>query len=69
MKRANLLLLAAISLSGCASMPSTPVIEHRDATKGLIERPDFRAAAQAAPQWVSDALLTITRYEAELARK
>lgn len=67
--RSKLSLLLALGLSGCASVPAKPIIEHRDATNGLIERSDFRAAAQAAPQWVSEALLTITRYEAELARK
>lgn len=65
MKQASLFLLV-LSLNGCASAPA---IEHRDATSELIHHPEFKAAAQAAPNWVGQALQTITRYEAELASK
>lgn len=64
--RAKLSLLLVLGLSGCAIAPE---VQHRDATKALIERPDFRDAAKAAPQWVGAALTTITQYEADLARK
>jgi hypothetical protein len=35
----------------------------------LIARPDFRAAAQAAPEWCRDALKTINQLESDLERK
>ncbi len=63
MKRSLLLFLA---LNGCATAPAVP---HRDASLALIEHPQFKAAAQAAPQWVERALTTITALEADLASK
>jgi hypothetical protein len=35
----------------------------------LIQRPDFPAASQAAPEWCRDALKTINRLEAEIERR
>lgn len=35
----------------------------------LINRPDFPAATQAAPEWVRDALKTINSLEYELERQ
>jgi hypothetical protein len=54
---------------GCASAPSGPATAPtRDATAALIAHREFEAAARAAPQWVSDAMSTITRLEAELRK-
>ena len=64
MKPSSLLLFLA--LNGCASAPAAP---HRDASLALIEHHQFKAAAKAAPEWVEQALTTITAYEADLARK
>lgn len=47
---------------GCSAPP------RRDATATLISRPDFPAAAKAAPDWVRAALREITALEAELQR-
>ena len=63
MKSSSLLLLLA--LNGCAA----PAVPYRDASLTLIEHAQFKAAAQAAPEWVQQALTTITAYEADLARK
>lgn len=57
------LIVAVACCAGCASAPK------RDATEALIARPDFRPAAQAAPEWVRAALREITRLESELQRK
>lgn len=61
---AKLLSLAIIAAlcAGCTTPPS------RDATATLISRPDFPAAAKAAPDWVRAALREITALEAELQR-
>lgn len=53
---------AAILLAGCAATITT-----RDATSALIGRPDFNAAATAAPAWTAAALQQITEYERQLA--
>lgn len=39
----------------------------RDATAALIRHHQFSNVAKAGPEWVNEALETITRYEAELA--
>jgi tryptophan-rich sensory protein len=66
-KLSNVLwIVGVVLLSGCASLPTAP---RRDATAALIARPDFRTAATAAPEWVREALRTITSYESELASK
>lgn len=64
------LLLLMLLLSGCQSsaglarsLPTTP----EDNTAELIADPQFKAAAQAAPEWVKKALATITRLETEKA--
>lgn len=62
LRRVVSLSLAACVLSGCASVP------RRDATAGLIARPDFASAATAAPEWVRAALREVTALEAELQR-
>lgn len=61
--RFALLLVACLFLTGCVTTP------RRDATSALITRPDFKAAVQAAPEWVSAAMREITRLEAELEAK
>jgi hypothetical protein len=63
-------LLAAISLAaGCATSSPAPTLVHRDATEALIRHPQFHDAARSAPQFVTEALQVITRYEAELATR
>ena len=52
-----------IALALCGGCTTTP---RRDATATLISRPDFPAAAKAAPGWVRAALSQITALEAEL---
>lgn len=62
-------LLAAVSLAGgCATAPAK-VPARRDATEALIRHPQFTDAAKAAPQFVTEALQVVTRYEAELATR
>lgn len=62
-------LLAAASLAaGCATTPAD-LPPRRDATEALIRHPQFTDAAKAAPQFVTEALQVITRYEAELAHR
>lgn len=63
------ILLWTLLLQGCqhfakpVHLPTTP----EDNSARLIARSDFRPAAQAAPEWVKDALRTITRLETEKA--
>lgn len=66
-----MLCAALLAVSGCASAPARlpAVPENRDATLALIRHPQFDEAVKAAPRWVSDALLQITAYEAQLARR
>lgn len=49
-----------VLLAGCQTAP------RQDNTAILIARPDFATAAQAAPAFVSECLLVITRLESEL---
>lgn len=63
MKRLSSVLAVVAILSSCAS---TSRFEKRDATRDLLYHPEFQAASKAAPKWVSEAMATITRYEAEL---
>lgn len=63
-------ILAAASLAGgCVSRPPAEQIAYRDATEALIRHPQFPDAAKAAPQFVTEALQVVTRYEAELATR
>lgn len=55
-------LVCSLLLAGCAATITT-----RDATSTLIGRPDFNAAATAAPAWTAAALQQITEYERQLA--
>jgi hypothetical protein len=57
-----LLILAALALSGCASVKL-------DNSARLMSRPDFAAARTAAPEWARDALKTINALEYELERR
>lgn len=62
-------LLAAFSVVGCASAPSR---DHCPATGNvgrLLARPDFDAAAKAAPEWARDSLKTVNSLEADLQRE
>lgn len=59
------LLWLAVVLAHCTACTTTP---RRDATATLISRPDFPAAAKAAPDWVRAALRTVTQLEADLQR-
>lgn len=70
-KRLLMLCAVALAVSGCATAPARlpAVPENRDATLALIRHPQFDEAVKAAPRWVSDALLQITAYEAQLARR
>jgi len=52
----------SLALTGCASAP----LEN---AKRLIEHPEFKAAAVAAPNFTSDALLTINRLEYEIQKR
>lgn len=54
----------ALALAGCVSTPLR--LDHADR---LIARPDFQAAAQAAPEWCRDALQTINQLELQIERK
>jgi hypothetical protein len=57
----TLALLACLLLAtSCASTKH----HTQDSTARLIARPDFKPAVQAAPEWVRDALRTITQLEA-----
>ena len=57
---------AAALLSSCALVPAPLRLDH---AQRLLDRPDFPAAAQAAPEWCRDALKTINHLEAQLERK
>jgi starvation-inducible outer membrane lipoprotein len=63
------LILAVLILSGCQSIPRGTEGLKRDATASLIRHPQFNQAAKVAPQFVSEALNTITALEAELELK
>jgi hypothetical protein len=52
-------------LSGCLTTLRT---ERSDFGAYLIEHPEFRAAAVAAPNWTEEALNEIARLERELYR-
>jgi hypothetical protein len=62
MKR--LLAVAILCLAGCATETNRPPA--RDATEVLVNRPDFKDAAKAAPDWVRAALQEITSLESKL---
>jgi hypothetical protein len=57
-------ILAALALtaSGCAHKSTVTL----DQTPRLMARPDFTAAASAAPEWTRDALKTIAQLEYEV---
>ena len=60
------MLAAVLFCAGCAGIGTAP---KRDGTAALVTRPDFPAAAKAAPEWVRAALHQITALEAELEAK
>jgi len=60
------LLLMSLLLALATSCATPRTLNNVDR---LIARPDFNAAAQAAPDWVRDALYTITDLEYELESK
>ncbi len=65
---ATMLLLILLLASACSSVPRAPLPSTpEDNSKRLLARPDFRLAALAAPEWVKEALRTITRLETEKA--
>jgi len=57
----------ALACNGCATTTET-TSPRSDATQALIDHPQFIRAVDAAPKFVSDTFLTITRLEAELDR-
>jgi hypothetical protein len=61
---AFIVIFAALALAGC----SVPPVQLNHAER-LMARPDFTAAAQAAPEWCRDALKTINLLEADLESK
>ena len=63
------LMLLSLALQSCATPARSLPTTAQDNTKRLIERADFRLAAQAAPEWTKDALRTITKLETDLANK
>ena len=64
----TLLLALALALSGCATGARTALpTRAEDNTAPLLAHPQFKAAAVAAPEFVSAALQTITRLETEKA--
>lgn len=57
-----------LALAGCVHTQTAPAPKApQDNTARLIARPDFKAAAKAAPEWVRDALHTITSLETQVA--
>ncbi|MBX3736727.1 MAG: hypothetical protein KF715_08565 [Candidatus Didemnitutus sp.] len=60
MKRACIIIACAL-LAGCASAP----VQLNNSDR-LIQHPQFKKAAQAAPEFVSEALKTINRLEHEI---
>lgn len=61
-----MMLLLTLLLIGCRTVAPLPVAA-KDNTARLLAHPEFRAAAQAAPNFTKDAFRTITRLETELA--
>jgi len=53
------LLLLTLLLAGC-------LVKRLDNAARLMDRPDFPAAVNAAPEWTRDALKTINALEEEL---
>lgn len=49
---------------GCMTAPV-----RLDNSARLVARPDFKTAAQAAPEWCRDALKTVNQLEYQLERK
>lgn len=62
-------LLAAFSCLGCASAPSRAYGQPTGNVERLLARPDFDAAAKAAPEWTRDSLKTVNGLEADLQRE
>ena len=63
-----LAILALLMLGGCQMPLRQTNSLKRDATEALIRHPQFGDAARAGPQFVSEALNTITSLEAELEK-
>lgn len=62
-------LLGAFLLAGCSSVPSRAYGQPTGNVERLLARPDFDAAAKAAPEWTRDSLKTVNGLEAELQRE
>jgi hypothetical protein len=62
------LLLSTLSVPAFVSGCIGPAVKLNNADR-LIARPDFKQAAQAAPEFVRDALKTINQLEYQLERK
>lgn len=63
-KRSSFLL--PLLLVGCATSPQPAA--KLDASESYLRHPEFKAAAQAAPNLMSDMLTQITRYEARIEK-
>lgn len=64
--RIGVMMLLLPMLGGCCNrMPRLA----SDNTLPLLNHAEFKAAAQAAPNWTSEALRTITRLETEVSNR
>lgn len=64
--RIGVMMLPLLMLGGCCTrMPRMA----SDNTLPLLNHAEFKAAAQAAPNWASEALRTITRLETEVSNR
>lgn len=61
--------LAGLGVAGCASTPSRSHGTPTGNVERLLARPDFSAAAKAAPEWTRDSLKTVNGLEADLQRE
>lgn len=61
--------ILALGTLGCASTPSRSHGTPTGNVERLLARPDFSAAAKAAPEWTRDSLKTVNGLEADLQRE
>ena len=64
-----LLMLAALTLAGCATSARSLPVKSDDNSARLLAHPQFGRAAAVAPDFVNAALQTVTRLETEAANK